>query len=108
MAWFILTLACIILWGVTDVLYKAASNQNDRLAHCKTFVWIGIVMAPAGVIMALCSEKSIWMYQSCKTSIERINGQDPSRRAANEDPACADPVLRRLRSASFHQLPQER
>ena len=52
MAWFILTLSCIILWGVTDVLYRASSDKNDPLSHYKTFVWIGIVMALAGVIMS--------------------------------------------------------
>ena len=51
-----LTLSCIILWGITDILYKKSSNYNDPLSQYKTFVWIGIVMAPAGIIMALCSE----------------------------------------------------
>lgn len=56
MPWLILTLSCIILWGVTDILYKKASDYDDPLSHYKTFVWIGIVMAPAGIIMALCSD----------------------------------------------------
>ena len=56
MTWLILTLSCIILWGITDILYKKSSNYNDPLSQYKTFVWIGIVMAPAGIIMALCSE----------------------------------------------------
>ena len=56
MIWFLLTLSCIILWGVTDILYKKSSNYNDPLSQYKTIVWIGIVMAPAGIIMALCSE----------------------------------------------------
>ena len=49
---FLLTVACIILWSVTDVLYKASSPQNDPLSHYKTFVWVGIVMALAGCIMS--------------------------------------------------------
>ena len=56
MTWLMLTFACIILWGITDILYKKSSNYNDPLSQYKTFVWIGIVMAPAGIIMALCSE----------------------------------------------------
>ena len=56
MTWLMLTLSCIILWGITDILYKKSSNYNDPLSQYKTFVWIGIVMAPAGIIMALCSE----------------------------------------------------
>lgn len=56
MSWFLLTFATIILWGITDILYKKSSNYSDPLSHYKSFVWIGIVMAPAGVIMALCSD----------------------------------------------------
>ena len=52
MSWFILTLACIVLWGITDILYKASWDYNDPLSHHKTFVWIGIIMALAGCIMA--------------------------------------------------------
>lgn len=55
MPWLLLTLSCIILWGVTDIFYKKSSNFSDSLSCFKTFVWIGIVMAPAGGIMALCS-----------------------------------------------------
>lgn len=56
MLWFLLTLSCILLWGITDILYKKSSDYNDPLSHYKTFVWIGLIMAPAGGIMALCSD----------------------------------------------------
>ena len=56
MTWLLLTLSCIILWGITDILYKKSSDYNDPLSQYKTFVWIGIVMAPAGIIMAICSD----------------------------------------------------
>lgn len=56
MNWFLLTVACVILWSVTDILYKASSPQNDPLSHYKTFVWIGIVMALAGCIMSTWSD----------------------------------------------------
>ena len=56
MNWFLLTLSCVILWSVTDILYKASSPQNDPLSHYKTFVWIGIVMALAGGIMSTWSD----------------------------------------------------
>ena len=56
MSWLLLTISCIILWGVTDILYKKSSNYTDPLSQYKAFVWIGIVMAPAGIIMAICSE----------------------------------------------------
>ena len=56
MTWLMLTLSCIILWGITDILLKKSLDYSDSLSQYKTFVWIGIVMAPAGVIMAICSD----------------------------------------------------
>ena len=44
MDWFILILACIILWGIADILYKVSLDYNDHLSHYKSFVWIGIIM----------------------------------------------------------------
>lgn len=52
MNWFLLTLTCVILWSITDILYKASLPQNDPLSPHKTFVCIGIVMALAGGIMS--------------------------------------------------------
>ena len=56
MTWLLLTLSCIILWGITDILLKKSLDYSDSLSQYKTFVWIGIVMAPAGAIMAICSD----------------------------------------------------
>ena len=56
MTWFLLTLACILLWGITDILFKASYDYDDPLSHCKSFVWVGVVMLLAGGIMALWSE----------------------------------------------------
>ena len=33
MSWFLFTLACVIFWSVTDILYKASSPHNDSLSH---------------------------------------------------------------------------
>ena len=56
MTWLLLTLSCIILWGITDILLKKSLDYSDSLSQYKPFVWIGIVMALAGVIMAICSD----------------------------------------------------
>ena len=56
MIWLILTLACIILWGVTDILLKKSLSYTDPLSQYKTFIWIGLVAAPASVVMAICSD----------------------------------------------------
>ena len=56
MTWLMLTLSCIILWGLTDILLKKSLNYNDPLSQFKTFVWIGIVTVPVCVVMAICSD----------------------------------------------------
>lgn len=56
MIWFLLTLSCIILWGITDILNKKSLDYNDPLSQYKAFVWIGMVMGLAGAIMAICSD----------------------------------------------------
>ena len=56
MIWLILTLTCIILWGVTDILLKKSLDYSDPLSQYKTFIWIGLVAAPVSVIMAICSD----------------------------------------------------
>ena len=56
MTWFILTISSIILWGITDILFKKSLNHTDSLSQYKTFISIGLVMAPAGCVAALCSD----------------------------------------------------
>ena len=56
MSWFLLTLSCIILWGVTDILLKKSLNYSDPLSQFKTFIWIGLVMAFVGGITGICSD----------------------------------------------------
>ena len=72
MPWLLLTLSCIILWGTTDILYKKSSDYNDPLSHFKTFVWIGIIMAPAGGIMALCSDTLLESIMMVKDNLYLI------------------------------------
>ena len=55
MIWFLLTLSCIVLWGATDILLKKSLRHSDTLSQYKTFIWMGLVMALAGVVMAFCS-----------------------------------------------------
>jgi hypothetical protein len=69
MNWFLVTVACVILWSVTVILYRASSSQNDPLSHYKTFIWIGIVMALAGCIMSTWSDT---LLDSIKTVIGDI------------------------------------
>ena len=56
MIWFLLTLSCIVLWGVTDIFIKKSLHHSDTLSQHKTFIWMGLVMSLAGVVMAICSK----------------------------------------------------
>ena len=56
MTWLILTLACIILYGFTDILLKKSLDYYDPLSQYKTFIWIGLIAVPSSVIMAICSD----------------------------------------------------
>ena len=69
MSWFILTLACIILWSVADMLFKASSDYNDPLSHYKSFVWIGMVMALAGFVMATWSDTLLDSLKMVKDNV---------------------------------------
>ena len=69
MNWFIMTLGCIILWGVADILFKVSSDYNDPLSHYKNFIWIGIVMAVAGVIMSTWSKTLLDSVQMVKNDV---------------------------------------
>ena len=69
MNWFILTLACIILWSVTDILYKASFYKNDPFSYYKSFVWVGLVMALAGSIMSVWSDTLLNSIKMLKSDV---------------------------------------
>ena len=56
MSWLILTLSCILLWGITDILLKKSLDYSDSLSQYKTFIWIGLVAALSGAVAAFCSD----------------------------------------------------
>lgn len=69
MNWFILTLACIILWSLADILFKTSSDYNDPLSHYKSFVWVGLVMALAGFIMSNWSDTLLDSVKMIKNNV---------------------------------------
>ena len=56
MLWLILTLSCIVLWGITDILLKKSLDYFDPLSQYKTFIWIGLVAAFSGTVVAFQSD----------------------------------------------------
>ena len=69
MTWLILTLACILLWGITDILYKATFHKDDPLSYHKSFVWVGIIMALAGFIMSNWSDTLLESVKMVKDDV---------------------------------------
>ena len=59
MTWIFLIIFSIIIWGITDVLLKKSLNVSDSLSQFKTFIWIGLMMAPVGLILIICSDTLI-------------------------------------------------
>lgn len=70
--WLALTVSCIIMWGVTDVLYKKSLPQGDSLSHFKSLVWSGIIMAIAGTIMAFYSDTFVSSLKALKDNLYLI------------------------------------
>ena len=56
MPWLLLTISCIILWGVTDILLKKSLDYSDPLSQFKTFIWIGLVATVSAVFAAASSD----------------------------------------------------
>ena len=72
MAWLLLTLSCILFWGVTDILHKVSSDYNDPLSHYKTFIWIGIVMGLAGCVTMFVSDTLLDSVKMVKDNLYLI------------------------------------
>lgn len=66
MLWLYMTITCILVWGVNDILYKKSLPQNDSLAHFKGLIWNGIVMGIAGIIMIFFSDTFVSSVKSLK------------------------------------------
>ena len=56
MSWLVLTLSCIVLWGITDILLKKSLDYADQLSQYKTFICIGVVATLSGAVAAVCSD----------------------------------------------------
>ncbi len=44
MMWLVLSVICMLSWGLTDILYKKGSRRDDPLSCFKFMVWLGIIM----------------------------------------------------------------
>ena len=55
MSWFILTLICMLGWGLADLFYKKSNVDGDRYSHLKTAVWVGLMMGVFSLFFTVCT-----------------------------------------------------
>ena len=51
--WLIFTLATTLLWGVAELFYKKGACPNEKYAHLKICVWVGVVMGAHAIFTLL-------------------------------------------------------
>lgn len=55
MSWFVLTLICMLGWGLADLFYKKSNVDGDRYSHLKTAVWVGLMMGFVSLLLTVLS-----------------------------------------------------
>lgn len=55
MSWFVLTLICMLGWGLADLFYKKSNVDGDRYSHLKTAVWVGLMMGFVSLALTILS-----------------------------------------------------
>ena len=53
MNWLFFALATTILWGVAELFYKKGARPDEKYAHLKICVWVGIVMGAHAIFTLL-------------------------------------------------------
>ncbi len=53
MQWLIFALATTLLWGVAELFYKKGACPNEKYAHLKICVWVGVVMGAHAIFTLL-------------------------------------------------------
>lgn len=60
MSWFVTALICLLGWGFADIFYKKGSDEEDKLSHLKTAVWVGLVMGVSAFgMLPMCETVSL-------------------------------------------------
>ena len=44
MSWLFFSISTALLWGIAELFYKKGARPNEKYAHLKICVWVGIVM----------------------------------------------------------------
>ena len=53
MSWFFFAVSTALLWGIAELFYKKGARPDEKYAHLKICVWVGIVMGAHAVFTLL-------------------------------------------------------
>ena len=58
MSWLFFSIATAVLWGVAELFYKKGARPDEKYAHLKICVWVGIVMGAHAIFTLLTQDIS--------------------------------------------------
>ena len=44
MSWLFFSVATALLWGIAELFYKKGARPDEKYAHLKICVWVGVIM----------------------------------------------------------------
>ena len=53
MSWLFFSVATALLWGIAELFYKKGANPDEKYAHLKICVWVGVVMGAHAIFTLL-------------------------------------------------------
>ena len=53
MSWLFFSIATALLWGIAELFYKKGARPDEKYAHLKICVWVGIVMGAHAIFTLL-------------------------------------------------------
>lgn len=58
MSWLFFSIATALLWGIAELFYKKGARPDEKYAHLKICVWVGVVMGAHAVFTLLTQDIS--------------------------------------------------
>ncbi len=53
MSWLFFAIGTAILWGTAELFYKKGARPDEKYAHLKICVWVGVVMGAHAIFTLL-------------------------------------------------------
>ena len=58
MSWLFFSIATALLWGIAELFYKKGARPDEKYAHLKICVWVGVVMGAHAIFTLLTQDIS--------------------------------------------------